>query len=263
MNESCLQIEGLHFDYEGAEVIKGISFNVKSREIIGILGPNASGKTTLLKNIAGLLRPRSGQVLIQGRNVIHHSQRELSRAIAFVPQEEESFLPFSAEQVVLMGRAPYLSTWGFEGEKDRIKAREAMEATRIVPLRERSLHDLSGGERQRVILARALAQDSPILLLDEPTSHLDIRYQTEIMELCADLNRQKNITLVITLHDINLASLYCHRLLLLKEGAVIAQGTPEEVITEKNLREAFGAEVAVGLHKESGLPYYLPVRKDQ
>lgn len=257
----AIEVKDLRFRYDETDVLKGLSFEIRKSEILGVLGPNASGKTTLIKNLAGLLQPTGGHILLDRQEINRYARRDLARKISFVPQEEEVFLPFTAEQIVLMGRAPYLGLWGFEGEEDRKKVREAMEATDVWGLRHRILQDLSGGERQRVIVARAVAQGSGLLLLDEPTSHLDIHYQMEVLDLCARLHQDRQMTLVITLHDMNLASLYCHRLLLLQEGRLFAMGTPSEVMTLENIREVFRAEVIVGAHPGTGLPYFLPQRK--
>ncbi len=257
---TSLEIENLHFGYGEVDVLSGISFAVRPGETVGILGPNASGKTTLIKNATGLLPPRSGRVLWNGRDPASLPRNERARLVSFVPQEEEIFLPFTIEQVVLMGRAPYLGFWGFENETDLAKAREAMEATHVWDLRHRRLTDLSGGEHQRVILARALAQEAPLLLMDEPTTHLDIRHQMELMELGRRLVADKKLTLVVSLHDLNLASLYCDRILLLKDGRLFAVGRPQEVITERNLFEVYGARCTIINDGASGLPFYRPER---
>lgn len=254
------EIENLHFGYGAADVLKGISFAVRSGEIVGVLGPNASGKTTLIKNLAGLLMPRSGHVRLDGRDLAGIPRKDRARLISFVPQDEEIFLPFTVEQVSLMGRAPYLGFWGFESEGDLAKTREAMEATRVWDLRHRRLTDLSGGEHQRVILARALAQEAPLLLMDEPTTHLDIRHQMDLMELCRRLVGEKRLTLVVSLHDLNLASLYCDRIFLLKDGRLFAAGSPQEVITERNLFEVYGTRCTIVRGGGSGLPFYRPER---
>jgi iron complex transport system ATP-binding protein len=260
LTTSGITAHDLRFRYDDWDVLKGISFEFREGEILGVLGPNASGKTTLLKNLSGLLKPVSGRVSIGGREADSIPKKELARQIAFVPQTEESFLDFSAEQTVLMGRAPYLGFWGFEGENDRAKAREAMERTGTWALRRRGLHELSGGERQRVILARALAQEARILILDEPTSHLDVRYQKEILDLCAALNRERGLSILMTLHDLNLASLYAHRLLLLKDGAIARMGTPPEVLTEGTIASVFDVPMRIVADPKSGLPYCFPIR---
>ncbi|HEX5036720.1 MAG TPA: ABC transporter ATP-binding protein [bacterium] len=260
MNPSCLSVQNLRFRYVRDDVLNDLAFDVRSGEILALLGPNASGKTTLLKNMAGLLHPSSGRVLMNGIDLTDRPHRERARAIAFVPQSEDTFLDFSAEQTVLMGRAPYVGTWGFESAEDRAKTREAMERTDTWILRERGLSELSGGERQRVILARALAQEAKLLLLDEPTSHLDVRYQKEILDLCASLNAERGLTVVMTLHDLNLAALYAHRLLLLKEGKVVRLGFPAETLTEETISEVFSVPMKVVKDEKSGLPSSFPIR---
>lgn len=258
--KEALTVQDLSFSYGPKKILKGLSFDVRPGEILGILGPNASGKTTLIKNLAGLLKPQRGTVRLGADDLNALPRKELARRIAFVPQEEEMFLSFSVEQVVLMGRAPYMGAWGFEADADRKKAAEAMADADVLSLRERRFHDLSGGERQRVVLARALAQEAPLLLLDEPTSHLDVRYQIQILELCARLNRERGMTIALSIHDMNLASLYGHRLLILKEGMLFAIDEPKRVITQETIRSVFGARASIGYHPDTGLPYTLPQR---
>lgn len=258
--KEALVVQDLCFSYDAKDILKNLSFEVRPGEILAILGPNASGKTTLIKNLAGLLNPRQGSIRIGERQLSSWPRKELARQIAFVPQEEEVFLSFSVEQVVLMGRAPYLGAWGFESEADRKITKDAMAAADVLALRERRFHDLSGGERQRVILARALAQEASLLLLDEPTSHLDIHYQIQILELGGRLNRQRGMTIVLSIHDMNLASLYAHRLLILKEGSLFAIDEPKRVLTRETIQAVFGAGTTIGYHEDSGLPYTLPQR---
>jgi len=257
---AALVAQDLHFRYDGGDVLKDVSLELKEGEILAVLGPNASGKTTLLKNLAGLLTPSSGRVTFGDREAAAIPHQERARKIAYVPQSEETFLDFSAEQIVLMGRAPYLGAWGFETPEDRAKAREAMERTFTWDLRERALDELSGGERQRVILARALAQEARILLLDEPTSHLDVRYQKEILDICAALNAEQGLSIVMTLHDLNLAALYAHRLVLLRDGRIFRSGKPGEVLTAEAIQDVFGVAMDVRKDPKSGLPSCAPIR---
>ncbi len=256
--KEAITVENLHFSYGEKEILKGLTFAIRPG---AVLGPNASGKTTLLKNLAGLLPPQKGALRIGDIDLRSLSRRELSRRIAFVSQDEDVFLPFSVEQVVMMGRSPYLGLWGFESEEDRRKVHEAMNEADVRSLCDRHFHDLSGGERQRVVLARALAQEAPLLLLDEPTSHLDIRYQMQLLDLCARWNRERGVTVVLSIHDINLAVLYAHRLLILKEGVLSALGEPKSVVTPQMLRDVYGTEAKIGFHDGTGLPYTLPLRK--
>lgn len=257
---SAVTVENLSFAYDGTDVLKEVSFTLREGEMLGVLGPNASGKTTLLKNVAGLLQPACGEISFAGRPSSELSVKDRARLIAYVPQSEESFLDFFVAQIVMMGRAPYLGLWGFEGEADRLKAREAMERTSTWELRERGIDELSGGERQRVILARALAQEAKILILDEPTSHLDVRHQKETLDLCSALARERGLSVLMTLHDLNLAALYCDRLLLLKEGTVFKIGSAKETLTAPHLREVFGIEMTVLHDSKSGLPSCIPMR---
>ncbi len=258
---NIFEIKNLHFKYSNAEVLKGISFSVQRGEVLIILGPNASGKTTLLKNLAGLLSPTQGSLILDGKEIAHYRRQDLAKIISFVPQEEEIFLPFTVEQIVLMGRAPYTGMMGFEKKQDADIVKKVLEETNLMSLRDSSIQELSGGEKQRVWLARALAQESSILLLDEPTSHLDIHYQIEILELLTHLRKSRNLTIVMTLHDINLASLFATRLILLKEGTLHSIGEAAEVIHIQNIQQVFGATVSVIQQKEKGPLYCLPQRK--
>lgn len=260
MTPPFLSVENLKFRYDSEDVLNDLTFDVHGGEILCILGPNASGKTTLLKNMAGLLAPTFGRVQIDGADLSTWSHKERAQALAFVPQTEDAFLDFSVEQTVLMGRAPYVGFWGFEKAEDRDKAREAMERTDTWRLRERSLAELSGGEKQRAILARALAQEAKLLLLDEPTSHLDVRYQKEILDLCASFNAERGLAVVMTLHDLNLAALYANRLLLLKDGKIARLGSPSETLTEDAVKTVFGVSMKVSLDPKSGLPSCAPIR---
>jgi iron complex transport system ATP-binding protein len=250
----------LSFAYKHTNILDGMDFAVRPSEIFGIIGPNGSGKTTLLKILSGLLRPYRGEVEISGKNLSQYTPRELARKIAVVPQETHVAFPFTALEIVLMGRAPYLRGMSLEDLEDLELARKAMEWTDTLPLATRSIQELSGGEKQRVIVARALAQQADLLVLDEPTAFLDIRHQVEMCELLKRLNRDQGRTIVVVFHDLNLASMYCHRLLLLNQGRIYRLGSPLEVVTYANIKAVYGAEVYVGINDLTGLPYYTPMQ---
>lgn len=259
-----LSVEEVVFRYgrkggEGITALKGISLAIEKGEILGILGPNGSGKSTLLKVMSGAGKPDEGSVLLEGRHFSSYPRRELARRIAFVPQNLFLDFPFTCREVVLMGRFPYLGGLGLEREEDHRIAGETMRLTHTDHLAERAITDLSGGEQQRVILAQALAQQGDILMLDEPTSHLDIKFQLEILDLLKTLNRDRAYTIVLVLHDLNLAALYCDRIALLKEGLLHGLGSPSEQITEEAVREVYGARVRVERNPETGLPSVVPV----
>jgi iron complex transport system ATP-binding protein len=253
----CCQSVG--FAYGAVEALSAVSLEITSGEIFGLLGPNGSGKSTLLRLMSGVARPRTGQVLLSGQNLQTYDREALARQIAVVPQESRIELPFSALEVVLMGRSPYLKRFGFEQAHDLAVAQRAMEQTGVSELAAREIHELSGGERQRVILARALAQEPRLLLLDEPTAFLDIKHQVEMYDLLKHLSRQQGLTVVAILHDLNLAALYCDRVALLKAGKVLAQGTPGQVLTYVNIKAAYDTEVYIGLNDITGKVHILPL----
>lgn len=257
-----LRCEQVSFAYGAVEVLSAISCEVAAGEILGLLGPNGSGKSTLMRLLSGVRAPQAGRVMYDSRDVRTYSRDELARAIAVVPQETAIELPFSVLEVVLMGRSPYLGTFGFESAHDLAVAQHAMEQTGVAELATREVHALSGGERQRVILARALAQEPRVLLLDEPTAFLDIKHQVAVYDLMKQLSREQGLAVVAILHDLNLAALYCDRLLLLKSGHTFCQGTPEEVLTYVNIKAVYETEVYIDLNDLTGKVQILPLDAD-
>jgi iron complex transport system ATP-binding protein len=249
-----IDVRSVSFRYREDWVLQDISFEVKRGEFVGVIGPNGSGKTTLLKILYRLLSPQQGEVLYGGEPLKRMSRTEIARRIAVVTQEAYSLFPFRVTEIVLMGRSPYLGLQVFEGERDLAIAKKAMEWTEILPLAERSIDELSGGERKRVFIAKALAQEPEVILLDEPTANLDIHHQIEFLDLILGLNREKGLTILMATHDINLASEFCDRLILLRQGGIFKTGLPEEVITEENMGQVYGCEVWVGKHPVSGMP---------
>ncbi len=252
-----LIVENLTFRYQSTPVLGGVNLEVKKGEFWGVIGPNGSGKSTLVKNMAGLLLPQEGVVFLEGWDLKSLIRSTLAREVAVVPQDTMTGFNFFVEEVVGMGRAPYQGRFQRESARDRELVRRAMELTGCMELKDRHINDLSGGERQRVILARALAQEPRLLLLDEPTSHLDIGYQTEIFDLLNRLNEEERITIISVLHDLNLAAQYCHKLLLLQEGRVYACGPPEEVITYENIKEVYRTRVVIDRHPLTSTPQVL------
>jgi iron complex transport system ATP-binding protein len=234
-----------HFSYNGKEAVAGVTLSVASGEYVTLIGPNGAGKTTLLRLLSGVLAPARGRVEIFRRESGKMSPLEVARRVAVVPQGSSIVFPFTVEEVVLMGRFPHLGPYGLEGKRDISAAREAMRITETEQFAERPIQELSGGERQRVIIARALAQEPEVLLLDEPTAFLDIKHQVEISTLVNRLRDEKKLTVVATGHDLNLAAAFSDRLVLLKEGRVFAEGTPGEVIREDVLAAAYEAPVQV------------------
>jgi iron complex transport system ATP-binding protein len=236
-----------------------VTFSIDARELVGLLGPNGSGKTTLLKAISRALRPKVGAVYLNEAEVYQMKGREVAKSVAVVPQVSSVGFDLTALDVVLMGRHPHLGRFELEGERDLAVAREAMKMTKVWHLAERRVSELSGGERQRVMIARALAQEPKVLLLDEPTTHLDINCQLEIMDLLREICVRRGIAALAVLHDLNLASCYCDRLMLMKGGRIVAAGGVEEVLTSENVREVFGVDVLVKRHPATGAPYVVPL----
>lgn len=246
--------DDLQLAYSGQRALNGVSLQVEQGEFFAIIGPNGSGKTTLLRSLAGTAAPDRGTIRILGQNIEDYSRRDLARKMALVPQLPDQDFTFTVREVVLMGRSPHLGLLGMESRRDHDIARRSMEATRIEHLADRRMHQLSGGEKQRVIIARALTQDPAIMLLDEPTSSLDLAHQIRIMDLLERLKKELEITVVMVAHNLNLAALYGDRLLLLRDGRADQTGPPSEVLTFDNLERAFGCVLLVDESPVDGLP---------
>ena len=249
----AIRTENLTFAYRDKPVLDGVSLCIESGEMVGILGPNGSGKTTLLKIFSAVLRGR-GEVKVNGRSIETYGKRELSRVFAMVPQESQILFPYTVAEIVLMGRASYHSPLALEGKKDLEVARASMELTDSLAFSDRYLHELSGGEKQRVIIARALAQEPQILLLDEPSAFLDLKHQVQVFELMRRLNHEHRLTIVAALHDLNLAALFFPRLVLLCDGKIYRDGSPKEVLTEETIEEIYGIHVKIQLDSSGRRP---------
>jgi iron complex transport system ATP-binding protein len=224
---------------------------------VAVVGPNGSGKSTLVKAISAALPLAGGQILLGRRPVNTISARERARQIAVLAQETAVEFDFSVAEVVLMGRLPHLPRFGGESPGDREAVLRALTLTGTLPFADRAVTELSGGERQRVMMARALAQEPSLFLLDEPTAHLDIAFQVELLDLVRRLNQEQGLTVVAVLHDLNLAAQYADRVLMLKEGALFADGPPRSVITERNVAAVYGSRVRVIAHPDDGSPHVI------
>jgi iron complex transport system ATP-binding protein len=243
---TLLHVERVTFGYNRQPLLYDVDVQARVGEMIGLLGPNGSGKTTLLRLISGVLRPWQGNVLLEGRDLRHWSRRAIAQRIAVVPQELHMPFAFTVEHMVSLGRAPYMNFFSTAGERDRASVADAMRAAAVAPLAGRIFNELSGGERQRVMIAMALAQEPKLLLLDEPTSHLDIKYQIETLELAQQLNRAMGVTVIAAMHDLNLAARYFPRLLLFQRG-IVADAGPAEVLEPGMLSRVYGVNVQVGI----------------
>jgi iron complex transport system ATP-binding protein len=234
--------------------LAAVSFAIEAGEVFGVIGPNSAGKTTLLRLLTRVVAAGAGEVRLDGRPLRHLAHAQLARQIAVVPQDAPRPFPFSVEQLVLMGRYPHAPGRFFESEDDRAQARAAMAATGVLELATLPLEQLSGGERQRAMLARALAQQPRLLVLDEPTSHLDLRYQAETAALLHRVNGEYGMTVLLVSHDLNLAAEVCDRLLLLGGGRVARVGAPTEVLQREVLEAVFRCAVVVDVNPTSGRP---------
>lgn len=248
------------FSYDSARALDGVTFNVGEREVIGLVGANGSGKTTLLKCINRKLAPEQGAVLLDGADVRELARREIARRVGVVPQMTGASAPFRVWELVLMGRSPYLTRWGGIGAGDIEVAERALALVDAGHLTERPVTELSGGEQQRVIVARALAQEPQVLLLDEPTLHLDIAHQLELLELVKRLVMERDLAVVMASHDLNLALRYADRLLLLHSGRIRAAGRPEDVLTPENIREVYRVETRIVRDPEGDGMTIVPLR---
>ena len=237
----------------GTTVLKGVSLEMRPGEVVGLIGPNGAGKTTLLRVLAGLLRPDSGSVTLGDAPLRGMNASERARRIAFMPQHDSPH-PFTALETVLMGRYAHLGRFELEGKRDRKIAREAMARTDTLKFGGRQLDRLSGGERQRVVLARTLAQQAAIILLDEPSASLDLRHRLSMMETLREEAANRSVAVVVAMHDVSLAGRYCDRLALMSEGVIVAEGRPEAVLTAENFRNVFGVETAVQVDPATGHP---------
>jgi iron complex transport system ATP-binding protein len=253
---AALAFEGIGVEIGGREILRDVHLELARGEVLVVAGSNGAGKTTLLRVASRVLRPSAGLVRVGGRAADSLPRRELAREIAVVPQDVQVAFPFRAGEVVLMGRSPHLGALGYESPDDVERAREAMARVGIADLADRSILELSGGERQLVLIARALAQDSEVLLLDEPTAHLDLRHRIQVLSLVRDFAAAGRSALVVS-HDLSLAARTCDRLALLAGGGLLAAGRPGDVLSRENLRAAFDIEADI-LAAPDGAPIVVP-----
>ncbi len=250
-----ITIKGLTFSYNSSKILDDLDIQVDDSEILSLVGPNGSGKTTLIKCIDRILKPK-GSILLDGREIQSMSQQEIARNIGYVPQSSSTPLATTVFDTVLMGRRPHIS-WRVS-DFDLDKVAEVLELLHLDDLAMRDFAQLSGGQKQKVLIARALAQEPAILLLDEPTSNLDMKHQLEVMEIIRDLVKEKSISAVMAIHDLNLAARFTDRLVMLKNGQVYASGEPNELLSEDNICKVYGIEAVV--MNALGRPYIVPLR---
>ena len=253
-----LEIQALSVAYFDKVVLNSVTLSITSGEILAVVGPNGVGKSTLIRAISGVLPTRQGNIRANGVDTSHLTPVQRARLMAIVPQARELPPAYTVHQTVLMGRTPYLNWLGQAGKSDFDAIQRSMEHTDLSHLAERRIGELSGGEQQRVLLARALAQETSILLLDEPTTHLDLQHQSNLLNLVRKLAQEKNLSVLMVLHDLNLAGLYADRVALMSQGCVYSLGEPGEVITAENLSAVYHVPVSVIPHPEYGTPLVLP-----
>jgi iron complex transport system ATP-binding protein len=257
--QPTLEATGIQFAYGQRSILNDINLEARFGEVIGLVGPNGSGKTTLLRIASGSLAPQKGSVYIQGRELPSLRPKDRARLVAMVHQSPAVPPGFTALEVVLMGRNPHLGFLQWEGQKDIEVCRRVMELTETWEFADRPVSALSGGELQRVFIARALAQETPVLILDEPTSHLDISFQTNVLDMIETIRRKTRITVLVAMHDLTLAAQYCSRIVALHQGAIVASGDPSDVLTVEVVSKVFGASVSIIEHPVHNTPVVLPV----
>ncbi|WP_299976649.1 ABC transporter ATP-binding protein [Desulfobacula sp.] len=249
-----LKVHGLKFKYKDRDILKKIEIQINKGEILSILGPNGTGKTTLLKCIAGIIKPQKGSFSIGSKNMSHIKRNSLAKQISYVPQSSPSKFPITVFEAVLMGRSPYIM-WR-PSEKDLKIVVNVLKFLKLEEFASKNFDQLSGGEKQKVLIARAVAQDTEYLLMDEPTSNLDLKHQMEIMEVISNMVKTKNVGAVFAMHDLNLASRFSDRIIMLSRGEVFCTGRPEEVITIENIKRVYGVNATI--KNNNGILYVFP-----
>ena len=251
MNEIVLRVENLTAGYADCEILHEVSFSVQAGEMIGLIGPNGAGKSTLLKTIRGMLPALAGSIRILSRDIQALTPRDFARCTAYLPQQTAVPFAYTVREIVMAGRYPYLSWWQHASRQDRQVAEACMAYTGVMPLAEQPVNALSGGQRQRVLLAKILAQQTPVLLLDEPAAGLDLIYQEEIFRFCQELCAAGR-TVLLVVHELGLAARFCSRLILAAQGQLLADGQPSVVLTEPLLEQAYGVPVRVSSNPRTG-----------
>lgn len=254
---AVLSTKSLHLAYGEKEVLSDVKLALNRGQLLGLIGPNGSGKTSLIRCLSGMLKPSSGLVSLANKSISEFSEQERARQIAVVPQSAQLPPAFTVFESVALGRTPHLSWLGRLGANDLEIIQRAMQSSEISHLCDRRINELSGGEQQRVLLTRALAQDCPILLLDEPTAHLDLHHQVSLLSLVRRMAHDQNLAVLVAMHDLNLASLYADRLVLLVDGRIRASGSPSEVLTTETLQNAYQVPLQVHPNPQHGSPWVV------
>ncbi|MDN5356852.1 MAG: ABC transporter ATP-binding protein [Candidatus Methanomethylophilaceae archaeon] len=247
-----LDVRDLFYNYDGKPVLKDVSFQIKEGEILGILGPNGCGKTTLLGNLNRNLSPKGGCVMLDGRDLEEHKKKDIAKDIAVVPQDSRVGFSFTVREIVSMGRMPFQEAFQGDSPEDLRIIDDAMKKTNVLEMADRYINTMSGGERQKVIIARAVAQTPKILLMDEPTLHLDISAQFDILDLVYSLSRNEGLTVVIVSHDLPMVARYCDRIMMIHDYTIHALGKTEDVLTPENMRTVFGVDAELSVDSKTG-----------
>ena len=256
--DEIIKIKGLSFAYDNHNVLDDIDLDVKRSSFVSIIGPNGSGKSTLIKVLSKVLKGYSGKILVDGKDIKNMRAKDVAKTVAVVPQFTDPGFDFTVEEMIYMGRHPHVSRFGRETSEDEAIVEEVIGRTKLKDFLTKRFKELSGGERQRVVIAQALVQDTPLILLDEPTSHLDINFQIELMELINQLNKKESKTILGVFHDINLAIHYSEKIILLKDGNIYGYGKASKVINKENIKKVFGSDVHVGKNPFTGKLYISP-----
>ncbi|OGF66085.1 MAG: hypothetical protein A2Y62_00305 [Candidatus Fischerbacteria bacterium RBG_13_37_8] len=254
-----IQIENLDFSYKHTTVLTSINLEIEQGDFLGLIGPNGSGKSTLLKIISGILTPAKGEVLLKQKALSQFDKQELAKIISFLPQDYHPFHDIKVHQVVMLGRIPYFYDRFFENQQDISETQMAMKIAEIDHLSDRTIQELSGGEKQLVYIAKLIAQKTEIMILDEPTTFLDIKHVIQIMNIIKKLNSEESVTVIASMHDLNLAAMYCKKIVMLKKGSVLCTGIPKEVFTYERIKSAFDTEFYIDENDLTGEPIFLPL----
>lgn len=259
MNENIIEIKNLSFSYNNSLILQNINLQIKEGEFISIIGPNGAGKTTLLNILCGLKKYNYGEIIIKNKPLSKINKEELAKLIAYLPQFNENLEYLKVFQIILLGRLPYFRKKFFETSLDIEIAKKAMEICNITHLANRYFHQLSGGEKQMVLIAKLIAQKTPIMILDEPITFLDINHVIKIMNLIKKINQAEGVSVILSLHDLNLAAMYSDRLVLLAKGNILSIGTPSEVLIYEKIKKAFETEFYIDKNDLTGEPLVIPM----
>jgi iron complex transport system ATP-binding protein len=256
-----IRIENISAGYLNKVILKNISCSINTNDVFGIIGKNGVGKSTLLKVLCKLIKPYSGNIFIRNKNITSLKRKDFAKIISFLPQYVDTSLPFTVLEFIMFGRYPYMNIFKVPSNNDYAVVKKIMDFLLITDLTKRKINEISGGEKQKVLIAQVLAQETDILIFDEPTAHLDIGSQSNILEILRDLNEKYNKTVILTLHDLNSAGEFCNRLALIENGEICNCGTPEKVLNYKDIERIYNMTVVVKTNPISNKPYVIPVSK--